>query len=162
MTSRRMFAVLFLMTLFMMGTAFYFQYVEKLEPCPLCMLQRLCVGVVCLFSFIALLHNPKTLGLRLYGGMCLLFSGIGGAISARHIWLQSLPPDQVPGCGPGYDYIMETFPITEAIMLMLQGSGECADVVWQFLGLSIPGWTLVGFVGLGILSIVAMVLASRR
>jgi protein dithiol:quinone oxidoreductase len=70
----------------------------------------------------------------------------GGSVSARHVWLQSLPPDQAPACGPGLAYLFESFPLTEALALLLRGDGNCALVGWSFLGLSIPGWTLVAFV----------------
>ena len=85
-------------------------------------------------------------GRRVYGFLLLLVAGTGAAIAGRHVWLQQLPEDQVPTCGPGLNFILENFPINQAIDMVLRGSGECADVLWTFLGLSIPGWTLVAFV----------------
>ena len=73
---------------------------------------------------------------------------IGAGLSLRHLYLQGLPEDQVPSCGPGLDYLMDVFPMTEVIEMVLSGDGSCAEVVWTFLGLSIPGWTLIGFAGL--------------
>jgi disulfide bond formation protein DsbB len=96
---------------------------------------------------VATLHNPVGWGIRVYGALVTLLAGAGAAIAGRHVWLQSLPPDQVPECGPGLDYILEVFPLSEAVQMVLRGSGECAEVLWRFLGLSIPGWTLVAFSG---------------
>jgi len=74
---------------------------------------------------------------------------VGAGIAARHVWLQHLPPDQVPECGPGLNYMLQSFPFSKALSMVLKGSGECAKVGWRFLGLSIPQWTLLFFIGLG-------------
>ena len=132
----------------MMGTALaYFQYYLQLEPCPLCIMQRVVVMSIAAVLLLAALHNPGGRGIRVYGVLVMLVAAIGAAIAGRHVWLQHLPPDQVPECGPGLDYILEVFPLSEALQMVLHGSGECAEVLWRFLGLSIPGWTLVAFSG---------------
>ena len=94
---------------------------------------------------LAAIHNPYPLGRRIYAGLLGLIALIGLAIAGRHVWIQNLPPDQVPACGPGLDYMLEVFPLTEALTMVFQGSGECAEVLWSFLGLTIPGWMLVVF-----------------
>jgi disulfide bond formation protein DsbB len=96
---------------------------------------------------VAAIHGPIGWGNRIYGGLIMLIAGSGAAVAGRHVWLQSLPADQVPECGPTLDYILQVFPLSEALQLVLRGSGECAKVEWQFLGLSIPGWTLIAFSG---------------
>jgi len=132
----------------MMGTALlYFQHYLQLEPCPLCILQRAVVITLAAVQLVAFLHNPQGWGSRVYGILVTLVAATGAAIAGRHIWLQNLPPDQVPECGPGLDYILDAFPLNEALRMVLHGSGECAEVLWRFLGLSIPGWTLVAFSG---------------
>ena len=147
-TSRTLFLLGFLGCLGMMGTALaYFQYYLQLEPCPLCIMQRVVVITIAAVLLVATLHNPRGRGVRIYGILVMLVAATGAAIAGRHIWLQNLPPDQVPECGPGLDYILEVFPPGEALQMVLQGSGECAEVLWRFLGLSIPGWTLVAFSG---------------
>ena len=83
------------------------------------------------------------------------FAATGAGLAARHVWLQSLPADQVPACGPGLDYIMDAFPLLDALELVFTGSGECAEVNWSFLGLSMPGWTFLWFVALGALALFA-------
>ncbi|MDO8828279.1 disulfide bond formation protein B [Methylophaga sp.] len=136
--------------------ALYMQHVMELEPCPLCILQRVFVMITGVFFLIAAIHNPAKTGIRIYAGLISLSALIGGAISARHVWLQNLPVDQVPSCGPGMGFIMENFPLTDALSLVLKGSGECAEVSWTFLSLSIPAWTLLTFMGMLGLAILAV------
>ena len=131
-------------------TALYMQYVMELEPCALCITQRIFVIAIGLVALTAAIHGPGRLGVRLYSGACILFAIIGGSFSARHVWLQNLPEDLVPACGPSLDYLIENFPLSEALSLLLQGDGNCADTLWTFLGLSIPAWTLVAFIVLGL------------
>jgi protein dithiol:quinone oxidoreductase len=132
----------------LIGIALYMQYSMGLEPCPLCMTQRVAIIAVGSVAFIAFLHHPSGVLRRVYATLGALLAVLGGAVSSRQLWLQSLPEDQVPACGPSLDYMLETFPLMDTLRVMLQGDGNCAEVVWTFLGLSIPGWTLVAFVGL--------------
>ena len=83
-------------------------------------------------------------------------SSAGGAVSIRHIWLQNLPPDQVPACGPGLNYMLDVFPLQNVIQQVLAGSGECAEMDWSFLGLSLPGWSLVVFAGLLVVGLIQL------
>jgi disulfide bond formation protein DsbB len=138
----------FLFTLILIITALVFQHVLELEPCPLCIFQRMVVIALAVLFFVGLIHNPMGWSRRLYSLMLVVTSIIGIAIAARHVWLQHLPEDRIPECGPGLDFWLEKLPLTEVLEKVFQGSGECAKVVWQFLGLSIPEWTLVCFVGL--------------
>jgi len=145
-TFRGVFLTGFLVSLSMLLVAGYFQFIEHLDPCPLCILQRIMVLIAAIVFLLGAIHNPVNVGRRVYGFLLLLVAGTGAAIAGRHVWLQQLPEDQVPTCGPGLNFILENFPINQAIDMVLRGSGECADVLWTFLGLSIPGWTLVAFV----------------
>lgn len=116
-----------------------------LEPCPLCWLQRfgfMAAGVV---SLLAALHGPGGVGTRIYGFLMVVGSGAGLAVAGRQLWLQSLPADQVPACGPSVDYMLEVLPWMDVLTTALRGTGDCAEVTWRFLGLSIPGWTAVFF-----------------
>lgn len=152
-TFRGVFLTGFLVCLSMLLIAGYFQFIEHLDPCPLCILQRLMVLVVGIVFLLGAIHNPISAGRRVYGFLVVIFSLLGAAIAGRHVWLQSLPAEQVPSCGPGLNFILENFPISQAIDMVLRGSGECADVMWTFLGLSIPGWTLVAFVVIGLMGL---------
>lgn len=129
----------------------YLQHYQGLAPCPLCVFQRVGVIVAGLFFFIALLHNPGVSGQRVYA--LLTASGVigGGFVAARHVWLQNLPAEDVPECGPGLDYMLDVFPMQDVINMVLHGSGECADIDWMLFGISLPGWSLIMFVGLGAL-----------
>jgi len=144
----------------LIAIALYFQHAMGLEPCPLCILQRIFVIALGVIMLMAAIHNPNRLWRRIYSGGILVFALLGVAVAGRHVWLQSLPPDQVPECGPGLEYILQSFPLMQALELVFKGSGECAEVQWTFLGLSIPAWTLVVFFGITAVAIFALV--SRR
>lgn len=134
----------------MMSFALYAQYVLLLDPCPLCVFQRIATILLGAVFLIAALHNPGRVGARVYAVLTALAAGGGVAVAGWHVHLQNLPPDKVPSCGPGFEYIMENFPLFDALGLIFQGSGECADVVWSLLGLSMPTWVIIGLGGLGV------------
>ena len=146
----------------MIGFALYLQYVVGEDPCPLCMLQR--IGFIALGAIflVAAIHRPGRIGALFYGGLLLIVAIAGGAIAGRHVWLQSLPKHMVPECGPGLDFILERFPLSKALDLILRGSGECAEKGWTFLGLTIAGWSLVWFVLFAALAVVLTIAAARR
>jgi len=131
----------------------YFQLHLGLAPCPLCMTQRGFVVAVGLVALGAWLQNPATLGRRIYCSSAILFSALGAGVASRHTWLQSLPEDQVPACGPDLSYMFEVLPLMEAFRVLFQGDGNCADTLWSLFGISIPGWTLIAFMGLALLMI---------
>lgn len=133
----------------LLAAAYYLQFVEDMEPCPLCIFQRVALAVLAVVFLLAALQNSRGAGRYVYAALLAATAAVGTAIAGRHIWLQSLPPDQVPSCGPGLNYLLDTFPLFEAVALVLRGSGECAEVDLLF-GLSIPLWTLFVFVGLGL------------
>jgi len=139
-----------------MAGALYLQHVDGLEPCPLCIFQRIGVIAAAVVLLIAALHGPKGIGVRIYGALTGLAAIAGGAVSLRHIWLQSLPADQVPACGPGLNYMLDVFPLQSVIQEVLAGSGECAEMDWSFLGLSLPAWSLVVFSGLLLVALVQL------
>ncbi len=138
----------------LMAYALFLQYVQGLEPCPLCVFQRVAVIALGVVFLAAGVHAPAGAFARVYGGLGLVAAVGGAVVAGRHAWLQQLPADQVPACGPGLDYMLEVFPLTEALALVFQGSGECAEVQWSFLGLSMPAWVLIWCVGLGIWGLV--------
>ena len=138
-----------LVSVLLLGYGYWLQFVEHLEPCPLCIFQRIAFMALASTGLIAVLHNPSSLGRRLYAVLGVLFSLGGSLVAARHVWLQSLPPDRVPECGPGLDYLIEVFSFTEMLGKVFTGSGECATIDWSFLYLSMPAWALIWFVLLG-------------
>jgi disulfide bond formation protein DsbB len=134
----------------LMGFALFAQHVLLLDPCPLCVFQRVVVISMGILFLIAALHNPTGAGRIVYSIVLAAVALAGVAIAGRHAWLQQLPPDKVPSCGPGLDYMLETLPFTEVLSKVFKGSGECAEIVWQFLGLSMPAWVLIWVTVLGV------------
>ncbi len=132
----------------LMGFAFYLQYVKHQDPCPLCMVQRVIFIAILVMFALATVHGPKKIGERVYAALIILLSITGIAVASRHIWIQHLPPDQVPACGPGLDYMLETMPMSNVLKELLHGSGECAAHGWTFLSLGIPEWSLLCYIGL--------------
>jgi len=155
---RLAYALGFLVCAGLIGWALWLQYGLELDPCPLCIFQRVCVIAVGVIFLIAAIHNPERPGAALYALLTLLVAGAGAGLAGRQIWLQALPKDQVPACGMGLSYMMESMPWLDVFTRVLKGTGECAEKAWVFLGLSIAGWTFVFFVGM----IVAAIALIRR
>ena len=127
----------------MLAFAFYSQYMLHLEPCPLCMFQRVAVVGVGIAFLAAALHDPAAMGARIYGVLIAAIALVGIGVAIRHVWIQAQPPGTVAACGAGLSYMMQVLPITEVIAKVLKGSGECSKVDWTFLGLSMPWWVLI-------------------
>jgi len=143
----------FIVCALLLGWAYYLQYVEGLDPCPLCIFQRGVVLVIAIIFLIGTFHEPGRVGAWIYALLLLIAAGIGAALATRQVWLQSLPKDQVPACGMGLSYMLDTMPFLDTIRRVLEGSGECAEKAWVFLGLSIAGWTLSFFVAIAFVGI---------
>lgn len=140
----------------MFGYALYVQQHDGLEPCPLCIFQRVAVvslGVVLLLA--AALPDRW----RLPGNISAVLVGVAGlagmAVSARHLYIQSLPAGKVPVCGATLDYMLDVFPVTDVLRKVLTGSGECAKIDWTFLGLSMPAWVLIPVLAITVLGVLA-------
>tara|TARA_B100001964_G_C14241778_1_gene605397 strand:+ start:2550 stop:3050 length:501 start_codon:yes stop_codon:yes gene_type:complete len=147
-SSRFIFGLVFFGCIFLMTVALFIEHTMFLEPCSLCILQRIMVITTGIIALIAAIHHPRELGIRIYGGLVIASAATGGGISARQLWLQSLPADEVPACGASLDYLLDVFPLDEVLSIVLTGDGSCAEVLWTFLGVSVPGWVLIGFIGL--------------
>ncbi|MEN2751751.1 disulfide bond formation protein B [Psychrobacter sp. FBL11] len=138
--------LVFMTVIGMSYALFFLQRYMGLSPCPLCIFQRIGIMVMGAFALVAALFHPKSIAVRLllwFGSLV----GIGWAttVAARHVWLQHLPADQVPSCGPGLDYWLDTLPILQVFKEVFSGSGECATIDWTFMGLSIPEQSLIFF-----------------
>ncbi len=138
-----------LVCLGLLGFALYAQYVWMMDPCPLCIFQRIAFAGVGLCFLLAAIHGPRAGGRIGYLVPLLVSVAAGLAIAGRHLWIQSLPADQVPSCGPGLGYLVDTFPFTHMLKIVLTGSGECAKVQ-KILGLPMPAWSLLWFVLLAV------------
>ena len=151
--NRPLYLLVFLFCVFLMAAALYFQYGLGLEPCPLCMLQRGAVIGTGLVALIAAVQGPRGYGARVYAVFMALFAIAGIGLATRQLWLQSLPPDQIPACVPSIDYLFEAFPLMQALQIAMRGTGDCAEVTWRFLGLSMPAWTLFAFIGMALVAL---------
>ena len=160
--SRIGYGVGFLLCVALIGFAYYLQFVEHQEPCPLCILQRLAFFALGAVFLVAMLHGPGRAGAAVYSGVLFVIAGIGAAIATRHVWLQHLPKERVPECGPGLEYMFKKFALGQALEKILSGSGECAEAGWRFLGLSIAGWSLLWFVLLGIFAVLLVRFGRER
>lgn len=129
--------------------ALYSQYVVGLEACPLCIFQRVAMIALGAVFLAAALHAPTGRGARGYAVLGIIVAATGIGIAGWHVYMQNLPPEAVPACGPGLGYMMDAFPVFEWVKMVFTGSGECAEINWSFLGLSMPAWVLIWFVLLG-------------
>lgn len=141
---------------------FYFQKTLGLEPCPMCIFQRVAMLATGIAFLLAAIHNPKGSGRWAYAVAALLTSAIGTFIAGRHVWLQGLPEDQRPACGPTLNYLMDMLPLREVVETVIRGDGNCAKIDWTFLGQSLPFWTMLVFVGLIAWSLLLPLLSARR
>ena len=140
----------FLCSVLLIAYALYTQYVLGLEPCHLCILQRMAVIALGLSFLLMALKHPQTKQSKFFASLLLtIISSAGVGIAARHVWLQNLPPDKVPGCGPGLDFMMANFPLSEVFQMVFSGSGECAEISWSFAFLSMPAWVIIWLIFLG-------------
>lgn len=155
----------FLFAMSVLASAIAIMYFQKhlgLEPCPLCIFQRIGLWVMGAFALIGMLVNPKKLWAKLLIWVGMMAGVLwGGGVAARHVWLQNLPPSQVPACGPGLNYWVETLPIMQVFEEVLKGSGECAAIDWSFFGLSIPALTLMMFVVFGLILLLGLFLNNH-
>jgi disulfide bond formation protein DsbB len=134
----------------MLFARIYLEEILGLAPCPLCMTQRFFVVLWGGIALLGALHNPAGWGRRVYASLCAVAALGGGAIAVRHVWLQHLPPDQVPACGPSLEYMLETLPFSETLSLVMMGDGNCAETLWTFAGLTIPEQTLIMATGVAL------------
>ena len=149
-TRRKLFLTGFLISVLLIVYALYTQYVLGLEPCPLCILQRIAVIALGISFLLLTLRPPLRKQSKFLTSLLLvIISSTGVGIAARHVWLQNLPPDKVPGCGPGLDFMMTNFPLSEVLEMVFSGSGECAEISWSFAFLSMPAWVLIWLIVLG-------------
>lgn len=139
----------FLICAGLLAYAWYAQIVLKLEPCPLCIFQRVGVAAIGVGFLLAALHDPRRWGAAVYAVLIGLAALATIGVAARHIWIQHLPEGSVPACGATLDYMLDVFPLADVVRRVLTGSGECAKVTWTFLTLSMPAWVLMAAAGLG-------------
>lgn len=149
----------FLACVGLMAYALYAEHVLGLAPCPLCIFQRVAVIVIGVLFLLAALHHPGRVGARVYTVLIGIASIGGIAIAARHIWIQAQPPGSVAACGADLDYMMDILPLSEVISKVLTGSGECGELNWSLLGLSMPWWVAFALAALAAFAVIVNVVS---
>lgn len=134
----------------LLAYAYYAQAVLHLEPCPLCIFQRVGVFAVGIVFLIAAAHDPVGWGRRVYACLLAVAALATVGVAVRHLYIQSLPAGSVPACGASLDFMLKVFSLSEVLVKVLSGSGECAKVTWSFLGLAMPAWVLIAALALGL------------
>jgi len=158
---RTSFLVGFLICAGLLAFALYAEYGLHMEPCPLCIFQRIAFMVMGVFFLIGAIHGPRSKGVRRVYAAGAILGAIGGiATAARHLWIQTLPADQIPACGPNLGYMMDAFPMAKVLKMVFTGSGECAKVE-PILGLPMPAWTTFWYLVLIVLILVATLRKPR-
>lgn len=147
---RGLFFLMAAASLFLILFALYLQNFLGEHPCPLCITQRIFVMAIGVLALLAAIHNPAQVGRRVWSVLVFVAAIGGGIVAGRHVWIQHLPDDLVPACGPDLAYIFQNFPLQKAIHLLFNGDGNCHEIGWTLLTLSIPEWTLIAFAGFAI------------
>ncbi|HEX9451865.1 MAG TPA: disulfide bond formation protein B [Burkholderiales bacterium] len=159
--SRLIFLAIFLACAGLIGFALYLQHSLGLEPCPMCILQRYAFIVVGVIALVAAIHNPALQGRRIYSGLLIVMAATGGGVAIRHVYLEHYPP-KLFDCGADVGFMLESFPLTEALPMIFRGTGDCTKVPWRFLSLSIAEWSLICFALLIIAAVVAALMKRRN
>ena len=142
---RLWFLFAFLMCAGMLAWALYKQHVDFLDPCPLCILQRIAFMWIGAVGLVAAIHGPGKAGQWAYGILLMAGGGVGMFLAGRHVWLQNLPPEAISDCGMGLNYMLDTMPVLEVAREVFYGAGECSEILWTLLGISLPGWSFIWF-----------------
>jgi disulfide bond formation protein DsbB len=145
----------------LLGYAYFAEFVQHLEPCPLCIFQRVGIFLTGVLFMIAAIHGPKAWGRRVYAVLIALAALLTMGVAIRHLWIQSQPPGTVASCGAPLQMMLKFFPLREVIAKVLAGSGECAQINWRFLGLAMPAWVLLAALGLGAFAVWANLRRAR-
>ena len=161
MNSRLVYTGIFLVGCGLIGFGLYLQHAQGLEPCPMCILQRYAFVAIGMIALAAAVHNPGTPGRWGDSALLVIFAGLGGGVAMRHAWLEHNPP-KVFDCGADLGYMMESLPLSDALPMIFRGTGDCTQVLWRFLGLSIAEWALIWFAIFLVAAIVAAAMKPKR
>ena len=158
--SRMIYLTIFLVCAGLIGFALYLQHSLGLEPCPMCILQRYAFIIVGVVALAAAIHDPALPGRRIYSGLLVTLAATGGGVAIRHVYLEHYPP-KIFDCGADFGFMLESFPLTQALPMIFRGTGDCTKVPWRFLGLSIAEWSLMCFALLIVAAVIAASLTRR-
>ncbi|MHB1616198.1 MAG: disulfide bond formation protein B [Metallibacterium sp.] len=153
---RARFGLGFVLCVVLLAYALYVQFILQVQPCPLCILQRIAFMVMGVVFLLGTLHAPRTRGRWIYTLLVTVAAVLGAGVAARHLWLQMQPPNPFGSCGAPLNYMIDNLPLAEVIRKVFIGSGDCAVVDWRFLGMPMPFWTLLWYVLLGAWALLAV------
>lgn len=156
--SRLIYSGIFAVCAGLIAFAMYLQHAQGLEPCPMCILQRYAFILLGAIALAAAIHHPGSVGRWVYSVLIAVAGGLGAGVAARHVWLERNPPN-IYDCGADLGYMIDAFPLAEALPMIFRGTGDCSEVLWRFLGLSIAEWALIWF---AIFIIAALTAAARK
>ncbi|MGH8596108.1 MAG: disulfide bond formation protein B, partial [Gammaproteobacteria bacterium] len=162
LSRRAPFAFIALACIGLLSFAYLLQVYADQAPCPLCIFQRLAYFAIAIVALLAAAHGARLSGAAAYYSLITIVALIGASIAGRQSWLQHLPEDLVPECGPGLDFMLDTYPLGDTIRKVFEGSGECAKVDWTFLSFSIAEWSLLSFLLLAICSTGLLIVRARH
>ena len=152
LSPRAVFAAVFVACAGLIAYAIYLQEQEGLDPCPMCILSRYIFIAIGTVALVAAIHGPGRTGLKLYSSLIVLLAFAGIGVSARHSYLQHFPP-KIESCGTDLEFLLNAFPLSQALPKIFAGSGSCSSVHWKLLGLSLPEWAGVWFLVFAALAI---------
>lgn len=134
----------------LLAYALFEQFQMGIEPCPKCIFQRVAFLAMGIFFLAGAIHGPRAVGRRVYAILVAIAAATGVVVAVRHLIVQFTPQDPLMGgCGPGLNYLLDSFPVAEAIKKAFMATGDCGEIGWTFLGLTMPAWTLIWYVLLG-------------
>ena len=145
----------------LLAFALYAQFELRLEPCPLCIFQRIGIALTGMVFLLAAVHNPAGWGRYVYAVLLGITTLATAGVAARHVYVQHLPPGSLPSCGAPLAILLKFTPVFTLIKKVLTGSGECGEVNWRFLGLAMPTWVLLCALALAALGLYANLARSR-
>lgn len=152
---------LFIISLGVLLASFYFQWVKELQPCPLCIMQRFCVALALVLFMMGVVLG-RSRGASILTLLQCIVALAGLYFASRQVWLQSLPPDKLPACLPGLDVLLRYFPWHDVLKALIWGAADCAEVNWQWLGLSMPGWCVIYFASLLVAAPISRVFLNQN
>lgn len=158
--ARTLFLALFAACVSLLGFGLYLQHVVGLEPCPMCIMQRYAFVGIAVVALVAGIHGPRRGGTIVYGLLIALLAVAGGSVAARQSWIQRSPPD-ISECGPGLEYMLDSFGLAQSLPMIFRGAGDCSVIDWTFLGLTIANWSLVSFTAVALFALTMMLRGGR-
>lgn len=156
--ARPFFLFIFLVCVAALGYALYLQEAKHLLPCPLCVVQRVAYWLIGLTAVVAFVHNPVASGRRVYAALLALWAFAGAVVASRHVWLLRHPDSFECGVS-AEERFLNALPIAKWWPAMFEANGDCANIKWRFMTLTIPDWSLILFLTIAVIAIYVLITA---